>query len=215
MWHECCFISLQRKFLCFANFTYTGKKMKKIVYLFVSLFVCSSVHATIVDFTGINHSNVNSFTIGDVTFTDSIGNGLTTGAWPESNNSQALAVFGDDASRLELSFDNTYDFLSFDFGNDNPGFGDPNGQMHLDLYLNGVQTGSFALTANWDDLMNQNLSGTGLFNYAEIYYDTNLIEVIDNIEYRLDNPVPEPTSIALLGLGLAGIVFTRRKRKLK
>jgi hypothetical protein len=186
--------------------------MKKIIFL-LGCLAAYSANATLIDFTGVNVNNTNSFTIGDVTLTDSDGSGLSTGSYAESNNSNALGVFGDDASRLELSFANTYDFLSFDFGNDNPGYGDPDGQMHLDLYLNGILGNSYALTANWDDLMNQTLAGIGLFNYAEIYYDSNLIEVIDNIEFRLDNvQVPEPSSIALLVLGLAGLGFSRKTK---
>ncbi len=186
--------------------------MKKLI-IGLGLLVAANVNATVIDFedvTGV--SNVNSFTVGDVTFTDSQGTGLSVGDYGHQSDGRALAIFGDDSSRLQLDFANTYDYISFDFGNDNPGFGDPDGQMHLDLYLDGALTGSYSLTANWDDIMNQTLSGTGLFNYAEIYYDTNLIEIIDNLEYAMSGEVPEPTTIALFGLGLLGLGFSRRRK---
>lgn len=179
----------------------------------LGLLIAANVNATVIDFEDVaGVSNVNSFTLGDVTFTDSMGSGLMVSDFGHQSDGNALAIFGDDASRLQLDFANTYDYLSFDFGNDNPGYGDPDGQMHLDLYLDGNLTGSYSLTANWDDIMNQNLSGTGLFNYAEIYYDTNLIEIVDNIEYTMSGEVPEPAIMALLGLGLLGFGISRRRK---
>ncbi|THB66815.1 MAG: PEP-CTERM sorting domain-containing protein [Gammaproteobacteria bacterium] len=185
--------------------------MKKLI-IALGLLAAANTNATVINFDGVTASNVNSFSVGDVTFTDSMGTGLSVSDYGHQSDGTALGIFGDDSSRLQLSFANTYDYLSFDFGNDNPGFGDPDGQMHLDLYLDGALTGSYALTANWDDIMNQTLSGTGLFNYAEIYYDTNLIEIVDNIEYRKDGEVPEPASIALFGLGLLGLGLSRKRK---
>lgn len=179
-------------------------------------FLGGSASAATIDFEGLNYTNVNTIQIGDVTLKDSMGSGLTVSNYYESNYSRALAVFGDDASRLQLSFDNYYNFLSFDFGNDNPGFGSPNGKMHLDLYNDGILTGAFSITANWDDKMNQNLAGNGLFNYAEIYYDSNLIEVIDNLVYLNNSepePVPEPATMFLVGSGLLGFAVRRKNRK--
>jgi len=181
----------------------------------LTLGIVGTSNATIIDFEGMSYSNQNTITIGDVTFADSSGSGLNVRDWGHQSDGVGLAVYGDDSSRLELSFDNYYNYLSFDFGNDNPGFGDPDGQMHLDLYNDGSLVSSFSLTANWDDIMNQSLSGTGTFNYAEIYYDTNLIEVIDNIEYLNTAPVPEPATMLLFATGIAGLVGNRIRRKKK
>jgi len=44
------------------------------------------------------------------------------------------------------------------------------------------------------------------YDYNNIAYSSLLVKTLE---------VPEPTSLALLGLGLAGFVFTRKKKKLK
>lgn len=193
--------------------------MKYLNHLAVFMFgfaISNSANAVMIDFESVPTPGTSSFTVGDVTFTDSMpaGDPLQVSDFNQQSDGRALAVFHDDASRLQLTFAGVYNFLSFDFGNDDPNYGGPFNQMHLDLYLDGMLTGAFALTANWDDIMNQTLTGTGLFNYAEIYYDTDLIEVVDNLEYRFDGPVavPEPSSLMLLAMSLAGIGFASRRR---
>ena len=110
--------------------------MKKFVCLFVCLFA-GSANATIINFESDSAGSVaNGFTSVDasgVHFSDTLGSGLSILTSSPETDGQSLVVFSDDASRLGIDFDSTYDFLSFDFGNDNPGFGDPDGQMHLDL----------------------------------------------------------------------------------
>jgi hypothetical protein len=189
--------------------------------ILVGLLLLSSVvvaNATIIDFEDqVSGSKANGYTIGGVSFSDSIGQDLNVLDYGNQSKGKALGVNGDDLSKLQLSFSGYYNFLSFEFGNDDPSWGNPpNGQMHLDLYKDGNQVNSFALTANWDDVMNQTLSGTGLFNYAEIYYDANLIEILDNITYRNDTaPVPEPGTMMLLGLGMAGLAIYGKRRAKK
>lgn len=192
------------------------KHLSHLAAIILGVAVSNAASAVMIDFESVPTPGASSFTVGDVTFTDSMpaGTVLQVSDFGHQSDGRALGVFGDDASRLQLTFAGVYDFLSFDFGNDDPGYGGPFDQMHLDLYLDGMLTGAFALTANWDDIMNQTLTGTGLFNYAEIYYDTDLIEVIDNLEYRLDGAVavPEPSSLILLAMALAGIGFASRRR---
>jgi hypothetical protein len=188
-------------------------RLSKTLCAVLLTFAVSGAQATLVDFESVTAFGTSSFTVGDVTFTDSmggtVGDGLYVLDYGVQSDGSGLGVFFDDQSRLQLSFANTYDYLSFDFGNDHPGFG---GLMHLDLYLGGTLTGSFTIMPNWDDILNQTLMGTGSFDYSEINYDSALAEVVDNIEYGMtEMPVPEPSVPALLALGLLGMRLARKK----
>ncbi len=168
-------------------------------------------------------SKANGFISGGVTFSDTNGsglnvmNGLPTECAFASNH--CLANFGDDTGGLRMDFFANMASMSLDFGNDNLGFIAVDGLAYLQLFMNNVLVGEASVVVNLDDIMNQTISYTGLaFNSAIFTYtDANknpvgLIEVVDNINYK-SNEVPEPTSIALLGLGMLGFAAARRRKQ--
>ena len=73
--------------------------------------------------------------------------------------------------------------------------------QHIDLALNPATTGNL-------------LRGLTISDYfgTDTAYNGNLTFDIDNL---VVTPVPEPSSIALAGLGLAGLIFVRRCRTAK
>ncbi|OGU11778.1 MAG: hypothetical protein A2075_09585 [Geobacteraceae bacterium GWC2_58_44] len=199
--------------------------MKKIIIAAVLFLVSSSsAFATLIDFSldsqGTKPNGFSSVSVPGVKFYDTIDAYLIVGAYsPESNGSNALAVFGDDQSKLQMVFASNANTLSLDFGNDQPGFNVTAGV--LDLYLGTTLVGNSVLEVNGNDFMDQTISYTGAsFDNAFFYYiaangaPANLIEVVDNINFsNTAAPVPEPSTIILLGTGLLGVGLARRKRK--
>jgi len=193
-----------------------------IIAAFLVLTSLSYASATLIDFSsdtlGVKANGFSSVSTPDVRFYDTIGNDLTIGAYyPESNGSNALAVFGDDQSKLKMTFAKQADFLSLQFGNDQPGW--DVSHAVLDLYLGNALVGNSTVAVNKNDYMDQTISfGGTVFDNAIFYYSNagnpaNLIEVVDNINFSEAAPVPEPSSVLLLTAGIAGIGFWRQKRR--
>ena len=69
----------------------------------------------------------------------------------------------------------------------------------------GAPRGGYGFNVIWGDTA---------ANYTNSYEMENLAVTVDGIEYSAANaPVPEPASVGLLGLGIAGLAVARRRRK--
>lgn len=198
-------------------------KFTSLITACAASLVAFGAQAAVVDFEGdAVGPKANGFVSGGVTFTDTIGAELNViSGYPvecASAANKCLAVFGDDTSALQMDFDGAYTNLQLDFGNDNPGFIPVGGLALLQMYLHGVLVGEASVVANVDDFMNQTISYSGaafdraVFAYTDAAKNrVNLIEVVDNIAYSGRGTVPEPASLALLGVALLGAGVARRR----
>ena len=172
------------------------------------------------DTAGLKPNGFSSVDSGAVTFTDSNGADLqvlSSGGSGETDG-QSLVVFGDDAGFLIMDFTSLFNSISLDFGNDDPFFSSAGDTADLRLYNGGSQVGFVSVVMNRDDLMNQTIAYSGAaFDRAEFFYNVTgggLIEVVDNIQFD-QAPIPEPATMTLLGLGLAGLAARSRRNKSK
>ena len=95
--------------------------------------------------------------------------------------------------------------LSLFFGNDDPFITSPGDTAILEVFLDGVLVGQTTVLMNRNDLADQQISFSATtFNSATFRFSQQffLSETVDNVEFT---PVPEPTSLVLLGIGIAGI----------
>jgi hypothetical protein len=154
----------------------------------------------------------NGFTSVDsplVTFSDSSGADLQISNYGAQSDGQGLGVFGDDASKLIFNFTQNVGFLSFQFGNDDPSFAVDGDLAVLEILANGVLTNTVSVALNRDDILNQSIFFSGAaFDSARFFYANsdrnaiNLIEIVDNVEFR--EAIPTPALLpGLIGLGAA------------
>lgn len=136
-----------------------------------------------------------------------------------SNGSQSLYAANDADVVLTGIGGAAFNFASFELGGGNLAFLDPTQIGNVQPWA--TQLDLIGLLADGTQLMSSFLIdplSAGLFNFAVNW--SNLTEVQFRVaggDYSLDNislqTVPEPGSLTLLGLGLSGIIVSRRLRQ--
>ncbi len=175
------------------------------------------------DAPGLRPSGFQSIQSNIVTFSDSSGANIALDDFSPQTIGNGLALTSFASNAFVLDFSVNVNFLSLDFGNDDPCCMESSAVAVLDVFLNGTLVGTSQMPVNLNDLMDQTIvfsMNNVVFNRAVFRYEQSVglpgaTEMIDNINFTpAAAPIPEPASILLLGTGVSLGIAVRLRRRL-
>ncbi|WP_354623328.1 PEP-CTERM sorting domain-containing protein [Psychromonas sp. MME2] len=203
--------------------------MKKTVILVTMLFAAGSANAGVIDFNSNSDYNYwqtaivsNGFTFTDVTGQGSLGTARNLDSESVDNGSVHLMDWVNGGSLSSVKMEQTdgvlFDLNSFDFTS---GYLN-GGNIASELSVNGFDAGGNLIANSLFTVADYNQFSFTTLNLSQAFQALSYV-VFDALGYRnrvgYDNivvnesvPVPEPSTLLVLGLGLAGVAFSRKKK---
>ena len=191
-------------------------QMKSSLAIAFTLLIGSHASAgtILLDFEGLTNGQIVDNLFPEVTFSSP---GSTVRVWDFGGDFAASGVntiapssgFGDD---MDLLFSQPVFNLSFFSGGDN----DLGQQALIDVYVNGLLDSTVSLTGdgNATTIDFQDLTGFSNVTRININNVTDFAGLVyDDFQFDTDTVVPEPSSVAVYGIGICLVGVCPRRRK--